>query len=185
MRTFFAALLFFALFAAAVQAQAADRSIVFSRIGDGGQEAWTLLKERFEAKGYRVTIYQAEGVVEKHVEKVSRINRGPGSIFLALLLTTGEKRGVVVAVPEAEKGEGPFLTIAEVPARFSRESGLLGGDVAAAFNVKVKHLPLFPLLGVTMPGAFVQLQFQPEETGDVVSALLSGVERYFSERTEK
>src|SRR5208282_5255388 len=113
MKTVLAALL---LFAVAVQAQAADRTIVFSRIGDGGQEAWTLLKHQFEVKGYNVIIYQAEGVVEKHVEKVSRINRGPGRIFLAVLLTTGEKRGVVVAVPEAEKGEGSFLTIAEIPA---------------------------------------------------------------------
>lgn len=182
MRTVLAALL---LFTVTVYAQAADRTIVFSRIGDGGQEAWTLLKQSFEAKGYSVIVYQAERAVEKHVEKVSRINRGPGRIFLAVLLTTGEKRGVTVAVPEVEKGEGTFLTIAEVPARFSRESELLGGDVAAAFNVKVKHLPLFPLLGVTKPGVFVQLQFRGEETDDVVSALLSGVDRYFSERTGK
>jgi hypothetical protein len=184
MRTVLAGLLLL-LFAIAVQAHAADRTIVFSRIGDDGQEAWTLLKQQFEAKGYNVIIYQAEGVVEKHVEKVSRINRGPGRIFLAVLLTTAEKRGVVVAVPEPEKGEGAFLTIAEVPARFSGESEKLGGDVAAAFNVKVKHLPLFPLLGVTKPAAFVQLQFRAEETDDVVSALLGGVERYFSERTGK
>ena len=58
-------------------------TIVFYRIGDSGQEAWTLLKDYFEAKGYSVAVVQGETAIEKHVEKISRINRGGrGASFL-------------------------------------------------------------------------------------------------------
>ena len=61
-------------------------------------------------------------------------------------------------------GEGRFLAIDEIPARFARESDRLAASVAAPFGVKVKHLPLFPLLGVNMPGIVVKLEFDQGET---------------------
>jgi hypothetical protein len=168
-----------------VLAHAAGHNIVFYRIGDSGQEAWKLLKVCFEGKGYGVTIVQGETVIEKHVEKVNRINRGPGDIFLAMELIPDELSRVMVAESDAKSGKGRFLTIDEIPARFTRESDRLAADVAAPFNVKVKHLPLFPLLGVAMPGIVVKLEFSEEETTDVIAKLSRGVEAYFSERTKK
>ena len=96
---------------------------------------------------------RARRSIEKHVDKINRINRGSaGSVFLAMELLPDEKSHVMVAESEAKKGEGRFLAIDEIPARFARESDRLAAAVAAPFDVKVKHLPLFPLLGVNMPG---------------------------------
>ena len=167
------------------QAQAAGDRLVFYRIGESGQEAWTLLKVYFEGKGYGVTIVQGETVIEKHVEKVNRINRGSGGVFLAMELIPGKSGRVMVAESDAKKVEGRILAIDEIPARFARESDRLAADVAAAFNVKVKHLPLFPLLGVAMPGIVVKLEFSEGETTDVIAKLFRGVETYFSERIKK
>jgi hypothetical protein len=91
----------------------------------------------------------------------------------------------MVAESDALGGEGRFLAIDEIPARFAPESDKLAAHVAASFNVKVKHLPLFPLLGVSMPGIVVKLEFSEGETTDVIAKLSRGVETYFSERTKK
>ncbi len=183
MKTVLAVLLVLVL---GVQAHAAGgRNIVFYRIGDGGQEAWTLLKVYFEGKGYGVTIVQGETVIEKHVEKVNRINRGPGSVFLAMELIPGEVSRVMVAESDAGIGEGRFLAIDEIPARFARESDRLAAYVAAPLNVKVKHLPLFPLLGVTMPGIVVKLEFSEGQAFlRMIAKLSGGIEKYFAERTK-
>ena len=167
------------------QAHAAARNIVFYRIGDTGQVVWTVLKVYFEDKGYGVTIVQGETVIEKHAEKVSRINRGPGDIFLALELIPDTLSRVMVAESNARGGEGRILAIDEIPARFARESDRLAADVAGQFNVRVKRLPLFPLLGVNMPGIVVKLEFSEGQTADVMAKLSRGVETYFSERIKK
>ena len=169
-----------------VQAHAAGHNIVFYRIGESGQEAWTLLKTYFEGKGYGVTIVQGETVIEKHVEKINSINRGSGSVFLAVELIPGALSRVMVAESDASQGEGRILAIDEMPARFARESDRLAADVAAPFKVKVKHLPLFPLLGVTMPGIVVKLEFSEGQTLlGMIAKVYGGVETYFSERIKK
>jgi hypothetical protein len=167
------------------EARAAGNRIVFYRIGQSGQVAWTQLTQYFEGKGFSVTVVQGETVIERHVEKVSRINRGPGGVFLAMELIPGGRSRVMVAESDAKKGKGRFLAIDEIPARFAPESDKLAGHAAAAFNVKVKHLPLFPLLGVTMPGILVKLEFGEGETTDVIAKLCGGVEAYFSERIKQ
>jgi hypothetical protein len=125
--------------------------------------------------------------IEKHVEKVNRINRSPGSIFLALEFIPGEKGRIMVAEPEVKKGEGRFLTIDEMPGQFAAESKLLARSLSSSFEVKTKSLPLFPLLGVNMPGALVRMEFREEETHDVVKKLRNGIEKYFRKglRNEK
>lgn len=183
MKTLLAVLLVLLLGA---QAHAAGHNIVFYQIGESGQQAWTLLKAYFEGKGYGVTIVQGETVIEKHVEKINRINRGRGSIFLAMELIPAEKSRVMVAESDAKSGEGRILAIDEIPARFAQESDRLAASVAAPFNVKVKHLPLFPLLGVTMPGIVIKLEFNEEQAFlGMISKVYTGVETYFAGRTNK
>jgi hypothetical protein len=164
---------------------AAGNSIILCRIGDATPQAWTTLRQYFEDKGYQVTFYQGEATVERHVEKVSGLNRGPGAIFLAVELVPASRPRVMVAVTDARKGEGRFLTIDQVPDRFARESEKLAAFVAAPFKVKVKRLPLFPLLGINMPGVFVRMQFKEGEVEDGAKKLYAGVDRYFAERTTK
>ena len=177
------ALLLLVVFCA--QAQGAGKSIVFYRIGESGQQAWTLLKEYFEAKGYNVVVIQGDTEIEKHVDRINKINRGSGgSVFLAMELVPDEKSHVMVAESDARMGEGRFLAIDEIPARFAGESDRLAAAVAAPFAAGVKHLPLYPLLGVNMPGIAVKLEFDQGETLNMIAKIYKGVERYFSERTK-
>ncbi len=159
--------------------------IALYRIGDEGQAAWSLLRDRLEAKGFGATVYQGEVMIDKHVEKVNRINRSGANVFLAVELFRGEKTRVMVAEPDVKKGEGRFLTIDEIPGEFAAESKRLAASLASPFGAKVRRLPLFPLLGVHMPGALVRIEFKEEETLEVVNKLCNGVERYFSERTKR
>ncbi len=166
-------------------APAADTDIVFYRLGESGETVWNQLRQFLEGKGYGVTIYQGEMAVEKHVDKVNRINRGPGRVFLALQMISGERSRIMVAAPEVKKGEGRFLTIDEIPGQYREESDRLADRLAEAFNVKVKHLPLFPLLGVHMPGIMISMELKESEVRDAAGKLHSGLEKYFRERTRK
>lgn len=168
-----------------LSAAAADTDIVVYRIGESGEAAWNHLKQLIEAKGWGVTVYQGEMAVEKHVDKVNRINRGPGRVFLALQMITGERSRVMVAAPEVRKGEGRFLTIDEIPGQFKEESDRLADRVAEAFKVKPKHLPLFPLLGVHMPGIMISMELKESEVRDAAGKLYTGLEKYFRERAKK
>lgn len=157
-------------------------SVIFYKVGGDAPQQWAFVKEYFEGRGYPVSIYQGETVVEKHIEKVNVINRAQGKIFLAVQMKKGDTTRVMVAMTDAKKEEGRFLTIDEIPGFFAEESRRLATDIAAPFKVKVKHLPLFPLLGVTMPGAFVRVEYKEGEFEDAVHKLCEGVGRYFTER---
>lgn len=169
----------------ACRACADGNSLVFYRIGEDAPQQWAFVKQYFEGRGHPVSIYQGEAVVEKHIEKVNAINRSPAKVFLALQLVRGDVTGVIVAMTDAKKEEGRFLTIDEIPGLFAEESQRLATDIAGPFKVKVKHLPLFPLLGVTMPGAFVRIEYKEGDLEDAVRKLCEGVERYFTERMGK
>jgi hypothetical protein len=165
--------------------RAADVPIVLCRIGEGPPEAWSSLKTLFESKGYQVTFYQNEATIERHVEKVNGLNRLGAKAFLAVELVPAARSHVLVAMTDARKGEGRFLTIDEIPDTFSKESERLARSVAGQFKVKVKRLPLFPLLGVNMPGVFIRMEFKEGEFEDGVNKIETGVERYFTERMTK
>jgi hypothetical protein len=173
------------LFFAVPRVHAAGNSIVLCRIGDSAPQAWSFLRQYFEGKGYQVTFYQGEATIERHVEKVNGFNRGPGRAFVAVELIPAARTHIMVAMTDAKKGEGRFLTVDQIPEQFAGESEKLAGFVAGAFKVKVKHLPLFPLLGVNMPGVFVRMQFKEDEFEDRVKKLYGGIERYFTERATK
>ncbi len=173
-------------FSANVPCALADtNSVVFYRIGEDAPQSWAFVKQYFEGKGFPVSFYQGESLLEKHIEKVNVINRSPGKIFLAVQLAKGDKARVTVAMTDAKKKEGRFLTIEEIPGLFAEESQRLTRDIGAPFNAKVEHLPLFPLLGVNMPGAFVRIEYKEGEMEDAVRKLCDGVERYFTERMAK
>lgn len=183
MRVVFAAV--FLVFALTVQAAADGQGVVLYRIGEGGQEALDLLAKSLAAKSYIVDTVQGETDIDKHVEKVSRINRGAGAVFVALEIVPAEKSRAMVAEAAVRKGEGRFLSITEISSRFSEQSDRLAGCVASSFGAKVVHLPLFPLLGVSMPAIAVKLELKPDDTAEAISRLTGGIEKYFSERTGK
>jgi hypothetical protein len=162
-----------------ITAYGAGPVIALYRVGAGGQQGLTFVKQYLEAKGYQVSLYQGETTIEKHVEKASLINRSAAGLFLAIEMTIGEKFHVMVARTEAKKGEGRFLTIAEVPERFAGESRALSDAIGASFGVKVKQMPLFPLLGISMPGVFIRMDGAETEMPDFAKGLHRGLEKYF------
>lgn len=181
-KTLFMAIL---LLASSSAAPGAERIVVLYRMTDGNQPAWEAIRQQLETKGYGVIVYQGEVDIEKHLEKVNRINRGPAAICLALDMITKDKPRTMVIEPEEKKGEGRFLAIDEIPGQFTDESRRLASDVGDAFQVKVKKLPLFPLLGVNMPGAFVRIESREDGFNDAIAKTCAGIDKYFSERKEK
>jgi hypothetical protein len=157
----------------------AGPAIVIYRVGNaGGNEAMSI-KLALESKGFPVTLVQGESIIEKHVDKVGVINQSSAKLFLAFEYVPSEKsRAVVVAKTAAKKGEGSFLTIDEVPASFAEESNGLAYAVAESFGVKVKQMPLFPLLGVNMPGVFLRWETKEDAVPDLTNRLCAGLEKY-------
>lgn len=161
----------------------AEGQVVFCRIGDVQPDAWGLLKRYLSGKGLAVTTYDGTNSIEKHIEITNRINRGKASLFIAMDFSIGEKETVLVAVSNARRGQGTIHPIDEVPAVHIVSSREAAGSIASAFGTKVQELPLFPLLGVDMPGVFMRIESTQERTEAALDALYNGLELYFKRGT--
>jgi hypothetical protein len=167
-------------------------SLVVYQVGAKEQQSWTVFKDFFREKGYDVFFHQDETTLEKHLERIGKINRGPAKFFLAMELVFGEDGSVLVAMTDQKGSEGSqggslnplsesgnrFLTIDELPAKYASESGRLAEAVAASFNVKVKHLSLFPLVGVDMPGIFLRIGCKQDKAREMLGLLHRSIQTY-------
>jgi hypothetical protein len=169
----FLALLFFS-----TSAFAAGPAVCIYRIGTSGQDGVAFIKRYLEGKGHQVSLYEGEEQIEGHTEKASMINRSGAAVFLAVQIMPGPK-SIMGVRTQGAKGDGRFLTIDEVPERFSGDSQALADAVADAFSVKAKQMPLFPLLGITMPGIFLRIQGPETDLPDVAKNLYTGLQKYF------
>jgi hypothetical protein len=52
-------------------------SLVVYQVGAKEQQSWTVFKDFFREKGYDVFFHQDETTLEKHLERIGKINRGP------------------------------------------------------------------------------------------------------------
>ena len=162
-----------------VSAVAAGPVICLYRVGNRGQDGALLIKNYLEGKGYQVHVYQGEETIEGHVQKANLINRSGATVFLAIAIATGAEHALVVARTEAPQSSGHFLTVDEIPGRFAEESQRLADSVAGALGVKAKRMPLFPLLGITMPGIFLSIKGPETDLAVVAKNLHMGLEKYF------
>ena len=153
--------------------------IVLYRLGAQDNIAWDQLKRYLGAKGYRISIYDGTDNIDKHVETVNKINKLKAAVFLAMDFGGGEKNQIMVAITTAKKGKGTILAIDEVPALYANESRELASSLASAFNKGIKEFPLFPLLGVDMPGIFLKITFTPDKTLEVLNKLHEGMQAYY------
>jgi len=153
--------------------------IVLYRLGAKDPVAWEQLRKYLGTRGYATSMYDGTNSIEKHVENVNKLNKLKASAFLAMDFGVGEKNQVMVAVTTATRGKGNILAIEEMPALYANESRELASSVASAFDKGVKEFPLFPLLGVDMPGIYLRITCTPDKTGEVFQKLHEGIRKYF------
>jgi hypothetical protein len=157
----------------------AGEQIIFYSTGVKDQEALSQLKKYFDSKGYNVSIYEKAETLEKHLENVNKINKTKSSLLLATDFRIGDKNDIFVAVTNSKKGNGKFLTIEEIPAQHVVRSMEFAQCVTSPFGKKVKELPLFPLLGVDMPGVFLKMECTKDKMGETLNMLNDCLQKYF------
>ena len=138
---------------------------------------------------------------------MGKINRSPAKFLLALEFVSGDATSVLVAMtdqkaaedgapaepgkPSASRagnslttiiGDAPagnrFLAVDELPGKYATDSGRLAEGVAASFKVKVKHLPLFPLVGADMPGIYLRMECRQDKVGEMLGLLHGSIRNY-------
>jgi hypothetical protein len=185
---------------------AAD-SFALYQVGAKEVQSWSLAKDFFKEKGYDLLYQLGETTIEKHLEKMGRINRSPAKFLLAMEFVSGDATGVLVAMADRKGAEGAsraepagplttrtgnvlttfsadaetrnrFLAIDELPGKYASDSGKLASAVAGSFSVNVKHVPLFPLLGADMPGIFLRIECKQDRVGEMLRLLHGGIQNY-------
>lgn len=160
----------------------ASEHIAFCAIGHKEVADWSLLKGYFEMRGYEVTIYQGADDIQGQIKNADMINKGTASLLIAMDMNQGKEESVFLAVAAFKKGEGRFLQIDEVQARHSDDSYALAELMAKAFKTKVIKLPLFPLLGIDMPGIFLRITYQKDSQEAFFARLEGCIKEYFKSR---
>lgn len=153
--------------------------IVLYRLGAQDSASWDQLRRYLGAKGYRISVFDGTDNIDKHVENVNKINKLKASALVAMEFGAGDQNRAVVAVTTAKKGKGNILAIDEIPALYANESRELAISLATVFNRGVKEIPLFPLLGVDIPGVYIRINFTPDKTNEVLEKFHEGMQRYF------
>jgi hypothetical protein len=195
-----------AVFVAARPCFASD-SFALYQVGVKGVQSWSLARDFFREKGYDVLYQLGETTIEKHLEKMSKINRSPAKFLLAMEFAPGDDARVLVAMtdqkgieggtspepggppvpragsdvttfgPDAQAGN-KFLAVDELQGKYASDSARLADAIADSFHVKVKHVPLFPLLGADMPGIFVRIECKQNKVGEMLGLLHGGIRNY-------
>lgn len=168
----------------------AEDSLVFYNTGKRDPAAWSVLREYFSSKNYALSFYQGDGVIEHHLEKVNRINAIKPGAFVSIEFLFGEEKQVMVIMTDSGKigqlngrtepeGRRLLWAVEELPVKHEVQSKRLAEFVAAQFQVPVKRMPLFPLVGVDMPGIFISIQCPKEEARSVLTMLHAGLQKYY------
>lgn len=168
----------------------AEDNLVFYNTGKRDPAAWGELKEYFSSRSYAVSFYQGDGAMERHLEKAARINAIRSAVFVGMEFTFGEEKHVMVVMAPDGGGTTGMRTeldgrrrvlwgVDELSAKHEAQSKRLAELVAAQFQVAVKKMPLFPLVGVDMPGIFVSIQCNKEEAGSLLTMLDAALKKYY------
>ncbi|HME46095.1 MAG TPA: hypothetical protein VKF36_23625 [Syntrophorhabdales bacterium] len=186
---------------------AADSFVLYQVGGAKEVQSWSLARDFFKGKGYDVLYQLGETTVEKHLEKMGKINRSPAKFFLALELVSGDDTGVLVVMTDRRGPEGDtspesggplvsrtgkdvttfapdtqagnkFLAVDELQRKYASDSARLADAMAGSFHVKVRHVPLFPLLGADMPGIFLRIECKQDKVGEMLGLLHGGIQNY-------
>ena len=156
----------------------AGQQIMFYQMGEKDPAVWNIVKKYFTGKDYQVSMYEGTDNMEKHIENVRRINKAGGALFLAMDFSISETNEIFVAFSDAKAGKKAILGIDEVPAVYADDSKELATLIASSFNKTAKDLPLFPLLGVNIPGIFLRITCTKEDTINVFDKMHESFQKY-------
>jgi hypothetical protein len=159
--------------------------IVLYHVGEKDPVASTLLRKHLASKGYTVSAFDGTDNIEKQIELANKINKLKAALFLAVEFGFGEEENITIAVTDAKKKTGQMLTIEDVPGTHGAGSKRFAALVAESFNRKVLELPLFPLLGVDMPGTFMAIVCQKERVNEVLGKVADSMQKYFGKGARK
>lgn len=169
----------------------AEDNLVFYNAGKRDPAAWNALRAFFSSRNYALSFYQGDGVIERHLEKANRINALKSGAFVGIEFLFGEEKRVMIAMAdsgtagqtngrtELEGRRRLLWAVDELPAKHEAQSKRLAELVAAQFGVRVKKIPLFPLVGVDMPGIFVSIQCTKEEASSLLALLDAALQKYY------
>jgi hypothetical protein len=163
---------------AAVQPLCAAEHIILSRAGTGDDAMWNSFRKYLAGKGFTMSVYNTPDSMEKQVETANRVNKEKAIFMLSVELVPSDGTDAFIAVSNAKKGKGLILNVDEVPGSHASRSGELASSIAAAFQRKVKAIPLFMFLGIDMPGALVRLEVEKTRPGDAFDKLHEGLLNY-------
>lgn len=163
---------------AAVQPLCAAEHIILSRAGTGDDAMWNSFRKYLAGKGFTISVYNTPDSMEKQVETANRVNKEKAIFMLSVELVPSDGTDAFIAVSNAKKGKGLILNVDEVPGSHASRSGDLASSIAAAFQRKVKAIPLFMFLGIDMPGAFVRLEVEKTKPADAFDKLHEGLLNY-------
>ena len=182
-------------------------SFALYQVGTKEVQSWSLARDFFREKGYDILYQLGETTLEKHLEKMSKINRSSAKFLLAMEFVSGDDTGVLVVMtdrrgpggdtspesggaamsrtgkdvttfaPDVQAGNR-FLAVDELQRKYASDSTRLADAIAGSFHVKVKHVPLFPLLGADMPGIFLRIECKQDKVGEMLGLLHAGIQNY-------
>jgi len=163
--------------------------VVLYQVGEKDPAAMSMLRKHLAAKGFGVSVFDGTDTVEKQVELANRINRLRASLFIAIDFSFAEEEreeaAVTIAVTDAKKKGDKVLTIEDVPGAYAASSKEFATLLAGEFNRKVLELPLFPLVGIDMPGIFLRIECSKDEAGEVLGKLSETMQKYFGKGKKK
>lgn len=129
--------------------------IYLYRIDPTEPRLWSIFTSTIKRENVDIKVYRFRPSIEEHLKLISDVNKKDKGLFVAIRLSQGEKSQVFVAVFNQKQVSGRFLRIDEIPSLHFERSFCVARKVSEVFGIKVQKLPLFPLLGVDMPGIFI------------------------------
>ncbi len=159
--------------------------IVLYHVGEKDPTASMLLKKHLTGKGFVVSAYEGTDDIEAQVVLANKINRLRASFFIAVDFSFGQQEDVTIAVTNAGKKTGQVPSIEDVPGMHAPKSREFASLVAETFGKKVLELPLFPLLGIDMPGIFMRIECPKEQAEETLGKVSDNLQKYLGRGIKK
>ncbi|MCX8022062.1 MAG: hypothetical protein N2745_04745 [Syntrophorhabdaceae bacterium] len=156
-----------------------EDTIAISFMSDDETEEMVKVRTYLQRKGYGVNLYKKAKTLEKQIENANRINRSKAGLFLAMDVRIGERERLLVAYGSAKPVTGRLLTIEEIPGKHIESSKRLAGCIASFLGKSSKEIPLFPLLGIDMPGVFLSFETTRERINDIYEKMDGCLKNFF------